>query len=117
MPNKNRQWLSAGNLPPIQRGAGNSKVKGLTGSGTRKYNLYFFCFVRKLIKQEPAYRFNVIMGSNKIKMKDEIVVVKLPNGDKFYMVPFDGGLSICVNKNRKLKFERFSPNDIVIKLK
>lgn len=61
------------------------------------------------------------MSSKTIKLIDDLIVVaKLPNGDEYYLLFHDGGISITTTNNsndRTVVVERFCKNAIVVKLK
>jgi hypothetical protein len=61
------------------------------------------------------------MSSKTIKLiNDLIVVAKLPNGDEYYLLYHDKGISITTTRNsieKTVVVERFSENAIVVKLK
>jgi hypothetical protein len=56
------------------------------------------------------------MSKHSIKL-DRVVLVKLPNGEKFFLEYFGDGLLIHPKgKYRKIKVEKYY-NDIIVKLK
>jgi hypothetical protein len=67
--------------------------------------------------QGLANQSNNFMSKNTIKLENRIVLVKLPNGDKFYLEFFNEGLFICAkDKEKKVIVERIN-SDILIKHK